>query len=83
MAGIVNHDVEATVVGDNFVNASFRRGIRGDVQFDGPEIDVVLGGVPCDYGDRRRVTSGGLAHAGIDDVAGIGERARGECAKTA
>jgi hypothetical protein len=79
----MDHDVEMAVVGDDFGDARFRRSVGRDVEFDGSEIDVVLGGVARDFGDLRRVTAGGFTHAGVDRVAGMGERACGECAETA
>jgi hypothetical protein len=41
----MNHHVETTVVGDDFGDASSYRSVRGDVEFDRPEINFVLGGM--------------------------------------
>ena len=43
------------------------------VEFDGPEIDAVLGGITRYLGDLRSIATGGLAHAGVDDVTCVGE----------
>jgi len=83
VAGIVDHDVEASVVGDDLRDAGFGGFVRGDVEFDGPEVDAVLAGIACDFCDLGGVAAGGLAHAGVDDVAGMSEGTGGERAKAA
>jgi hypothetical protein len=83
MAGIVNEDVEAAIVYDHLVDAGLGRCIRSDVEFDAAKIDLVLGGVARHLGDLRRVAPGGFAHAGIDGVAGMSERAGGKRAEAA
>lgn len=43
----------------------------------------MLSGILCDVGDGRRIAAGGLTHAGINGVTGLGEGAGGERAKAA
>jgi hypothetical protein len=83
VAGVVDHHIETPIVGNDFCDSGRGGFIGGDVEFDGPEIDAVLGGVTHDLGDLRGIAAGGLAHAGIDDVAGMSECTGSERAKAA
>lgn len=83
VTGVVDHDVEAPVLGDDFRDAGVHGFFGSDVEFDGPEIDRALFGVACGLGDLRDVTAGGFAHAGVDDVASVGECAGRKRTKTA
>jgi hypothetical protein len=83
VAGIVDHHVEAPVVGDDFRDTGVGGLVGADVELDGPEIDTVLLGVARGLGDLRRVATRGLAHAGVDDMAGVSQCTRGERAEAA
>jgi hypothetical protein len=81
VTGVVNDDVQTAAVGQDLLDARFSRCFAGHVQLDGTQIDPVLRGVLLHFFDLRRVTAGGFAHAGVDRVSGMGERAGGEGAK--
>jgi hypothetical protein len=54
-----------------------------DVEFDGSQINAVLGGIAFDLGHLGGVATGCLAHGGVDDVPGLRERSGGQRAKAA
>src|ERR1700722_15456981 len=59
----------------------FRRCVGLEVEFYGAEVRMLPGGPLCDGGDLGRIAALGLAHRGIDNVAGLGERAGGHQAE--
>lgn len=83
MAGIVDHDVEPAILGDDLGDAGLYGFVGRDIQLDGPEVDASLGSIARNFGDLRRVAPGRLAHRGVDGVAGLGERAGGKRAEAA
>jgi hypothetical protein len=81
VSGIVDYDVEATRICDDLGNARLHRFSGRDIEFDGSQIDPVLGGVMFSLGHLRSVATGCLAHGGVDDVRGLGERSGGKRAE--
>jgi hypothetical protein len=78
------HDhVEAALLGDDRRDRVVDRVLCRDVELDGAQVDVVVGGVPLGGLDLRRVPAGAVAHAGVDGVAGVGEPAGAERAESA
>jgi len=51
VTGVVDHHIEAPIVGDDFRDTGLRGLIGGDIEFDGPEIDAVVGSIARDLGD--------------------------------
>jgi len=80
---VVDHHVEATVCGDDRFDRGVGRGLGGDIQLDGAEIDGVLGGILLRLGDLPRVAAGRLAHGGIRGVTRPSQRAGGQRAEAA
>jgi hypothetical protein len=83
MAGIVDDDIEAALIGDNPGDTGYNRGVGGDIEFDRAQIDVIVPGEFSRIGDGRSVAAFRCAHAGIDGMAGLGEGAGGKSAETA
>jgi hypothetical protein len=52
---IVNHDVKSARISNDLRHAGLDRLAGSNVEFDGPEIDDVLGGIARDLRDLRRV----------------------------
>jgi hypothetical protein len=83
MPGIVNDNVQPSVLLDDLLYRGIRGLLRCDVEFDCAQVNL----------PRRRVFLGGLhlsgiaalsfTHAGIHRMSRISERPRGESAKTA
>jgi hypothetical protein len=46
VAGIVHHDVETPLLGNDLRNRGIGRRLRTDIEFDGMQIDVVIPGIP-------------------------------------
>jgi hypothetical protein len=78
VACIVNHDVKSARISNDLRNAGLDRLAGSNVELDGPEIDAVLEGIARNLRDLRRIAPGCLAHGGVNDVAGAGERAGSE-----
>ena len=47
----MDHDIEAPIVGDDFRDTGLSGLIGGDIEFDGAEIDAVIGSIARDLGD--------------------------------
>ena len=62
-------------VGDDLGDRRVDRGLRLHVELDRAQIDAVFAWRSLRIvGDLRRVAAGGVAHRGVDGVAGLGER---------
>jgi hypothetical protein len=61
VAGVVDDHVQSAVVCDDPGDPGLDRGVAGDVQFDGAQVDRLLGRVAGDLGDLRGVAVFGLA----------------------
>jgi hypothetical protein len=79
--GIVDDHVEPARIGEDMGDRCFRRCVGLDVELDGAEVRLLLGGPLRDLGDLGRIATLGLAHRSIDNVAGLGERAGGHKAE--
>ena len=75
VSGVVYDDIEATGVLQDLGNACFGRTVGLNIQLDGAQVEALCLG-PCGgFGDARRVTALGLAHRGVDGMAGLGQGA--------
>jgi hypothetical protein len=83
VAGVVDNDVDAAFLFDDLGNPGRNRCIGGDVELDRLEIDLVLGREAGGSNDLRSVAAFCFAHAGVDGVAGLGERAGSESPEAA
>jgi hypothetical protein len=83
VSGVVDDDIEVAVLGDDLLDCRVGRLLRRDIQLNGPQLDLVVGGVLLCGLDLRRIPSGGLAHAGVDGVTRPGESTRRESSKAA
>jgi hypothetical protein len=54
--------------------------LRGDVEFDHVQVEVLLRGQAVQFLGAGGVAGAGGAHRGVDAVAGPGERPRGQVA---
>jgi hypothetical protein len=69
VAGIVDDNIEPSVVADDLVDGRVDRFLRQDVELDGAQVDPVFGGISGRFLYFDCVTSMYVAHAGIDNVA--------------
>jgi hypothetical protein len=83
VAGVVDHDVQAAVVGDDARNRGVDRKLVLDVQFDAADVDVLAAGEVGQGGDGGCVAVDGVTHAGVHDVPGAGQGPGGEVTEAA
>ena len=81
--GVVDDDVQAPGIADGLLDRGVDRGLAGDVHLDRAQGDRVVRRVRVEVGDGGRVPAGGVAHARVDGVTGVGQRAGGHGAETA
>jgi hypothetical protein len=81
--GVVHHDVEPPLFGNDPGNRGIGRGLRADVELDGMQIDVVIRSVFLHVGDLGRVAAPGIAHRGVNRVACLGQCVGGKPAEAA
>src|SRR5712671_2078315 len=83
VTGIVDHHIEASLLGHHSCDRSVDRLLRADVELDGAKIDAVISGEFFDIGDLGRVAARGAAHRRVDRMACLGQRVGGQPAKAA
>jgi hypothetical protein len=87
VAGVVNQDVDATVLAEYSLHGSVDGVLEVHVELDSAQVGAAGGGEIRRGLDLRGVAAAGVAHAGVDDVgapvAGVGQRAGGEGAEAA
>jgi hypothetical protein len=83
VSGIVDDHIEPSALRDDLLDRRVRRFLRGYIELDGSEVHFSCSCVFLDGSNRSRITATGFAHAGIDSVSGIGQRARREGAEAA
>src|ERR1700754_1261913 len=77
----MNHDVEPAMLSDDLIDCCFAGLFGGNVEFDRPQIDVVVGSIRLYCLDLWSVTPVRFSHAGIYSVTCSSQRTSGECAK--
>jgi hypothetical protein len=83
VTGVVNHDIETSLLGHDLADGRIGRLLRADIEFDGTQIDVVIAGVFFDIGGLGGVAAGGAAHRRVNSVARLGQGVGGQPAKAA
>ena len=82
VAGVVHQHIERSGVGEDGGDGRVGRLLGEDVEFDGAQIHGVFCGVRLRLGDTAGVAALGVAHGGVDGVAGARERPGGEGTET-
>jgi hypothetical protein len=80
---VVDDDVDPAGRGEDRGDGGVDRVLRGDVQLDRAEVDLVVVRVVGRLGDGRGVAVAGRAHARVDGVAVVGQGPRGHRAEAA
>src|SRR5690606_4632190 len=75
VAGVVDHHVDAAVLGLDGGDRPLDGLLGAHVELHRPQVHAVLGGVRRGSLDLRGVAAARLAHARVDRVAGVGQRA--------
>jgi hypothetical protein len=78
----MDHDIESTAIADNAVDRRYDGAIGLHVEFNGAQIDIVLGCIPPGILDLQGIAAFRSAHACVDNVAATSECAGGERAET-
>ena len=82
MAGVVDKHIEAPVLLDDGLHRGFRRGIRGDIEFDDAKVDVSLLRFLQHSVGIGRIATGDVAHARVNGVTSLGQGACRQQAET-
>ena len=83
MPGIVDQHIDAPGVDDDLGDRGIDRVLGEHVELDGAEVDTMRLREGVDLRHLGRVPAGGLAHRGVDGVAGLGESLGGQAAEAA
>jgi hypothetical protein len=81
--GVVDHDIETPLLGNDFGDGRVCRLLGADVELDGAQIDAVIAGVFFDIGDLGRIPACGAAHRRVHRMARFGQAVGGQPAKAA
>jgi hypothetical protein len=81
--GVVDDGVQPPGLVDDLLDRRVDHRLAGDVHRDRVQVSRVGPGVRIELGGGGGVGSGGIAHPGVDGVAGVREGARGQRAEPA
>jgi hypothetical protein len=77
----VDQHIEPALLGDHSSYRLLGGFVGADVELHGSKVDIVLRRVLLGVGRGSRVPARDVAHSGVHDVAGVGQRASGESAE--
>jgi len=83
VSGIVDDHIQPSALRDDLLDRRVRRFLRCDIELDGTQVRFSFSCVFFDGLHRSRIAAPGFAHADIDSVSSIGQRARREGAEAA
>ena len=83
VAGIVDQDIQTAFGVEDGLEGRVRRGLRGHVEFDGAQIDLMLGGKLLRRFNLGGVPAFDIEHARVNDVTRLGQSPGRECAEAA
>ncbi len=81
--GVVDDDIDATLIGDDLRDGVVDRILLRDVQLDGTDLAVAVSDVIPGLGGGLGVATLDVAHPGVDDVSGVRELAHAHGAESA